>query len=57
LTDEYEIGYIISLPCVFLSALIIHFSCQYTGRPIKWAIALGWGINGVLFVEELAGLF
>jgi hypothetical protein len=34
------IGRIAILPCTFIPALIFHFANLYTGRPIKWAVAL-----------------
>jgi len=51
------ISYIIAMPCGFIPALTFHFACQYTGRPIKWAIALGWGLTGFLWVLGLAGVY
>lgn len=51
------IGYIIALPCGFIPALIFHFSCLYTGRTHKWAIALVWGITGILWLMTLAGVY
>jgi hypothetical protein len=41
------IGRIAILPCIFIPALIFHFANLYTGRQIKWAIALVWGLTGV----------
>ena len=56
--NELEvIGYVIAMPCGFIPALIFHFACLYTGRPLKWAIALGWGLNGAFWVLGLAGLY
>jgi hypothetical protein len=51
------IGYIIALPCGFIPALIFHFACLYTRRIIKWAIALGWGLCGILWVLTIAGMY
>jgi len=51
------IGYIIAMPCGFIPALIFHFACEYTGRRIKWAIALGWAMTGALWVLGLAGIY
>ena len=51
------IGYIIALPAGFIPALLFHFSCLYTGRPLKWAIALVWGYTGVLWLLTLAGIY
>jgi hypothetical protein len=51
------IGRIAILPCIFIPALIFHFANLYTGRPIKWAIALVWGSTGATWVPILAGVF
>ena len=51
------IGRIAIMPCIFIPALIFHFANLYTGRPIKWAIALVWGSTGVTWVAILAGVF
>ena len=50
------IGYAIALMCGFIPALIFHFANLYTGRPIKWAIALAWVITGALWVLTLLGI-
>ena len=57
LTELPVIGYIIVIPCQFIPALIFHFSNLYTGRSIKWAIGLVWGISAVFFALGLAGLY
>jgi len=51
------IGRIAILPCIFIPALIFHFVNLYTGRPIKWAVALVWGSTGATWVPILAGVF
>ena len=50
------IGRIAIMPCVFIPALIFHFSNVYTGRSIRWAIALVWGLTGVSLALILAGV-
>ena len=50
------IGRIAIMPCIFIPALIFHFSNLYTGRPIRWAVALVWGLTGVSWVLILAGV-
>jgi len=35
-------GYVISLPCVFLPALIYHFTCSYLKRPRKKSTIFIW---------------
>ena len=57
LEELVTIGRIAILPCMFIPALIFHFANLYTGRPIKWAIALVWGVTGVLWVLIIAGVF
>ena len=51
------IGRIAILPCIFIPALIFHFSNLYTGRPIRWAVWLVWGLIGIVWVPILAGVF
>jgi hypothetical protein len=56
--DELEtIGYIIGVPCGFIPALIFHFACQYTGRPLKWAVVLVWVLTSIFFVLGFFGLY
>ncbi len=50
------IGRIAILPCIFIPALIFHFANLYTGRPIKWAVALVWGLTGISWVPIIAGV-
>jgi hypothetical protein len=50
------IGRTAILPCIFIPALIFHFANLYTGRPIKWAVALVWGLTGATWVPVLAGV-
>lgn len=55
--DELEIiGRAILLPCVFLPALIFHFANLYTGRPIRWAVSLVWGLTAASWGAILAGI-
>ena len=56
LNELETIGYIIGIPCGFIPILIFHFACQYTGRPIKWAIVLGWVLTMIFFVMGFFGL-
>lgn len=54
--EEIEIiGRIAITPCTFIPALIFHFANLYTGRPIKWAVALVWGLTGAMWIPILAG--
>jgi hypothetical protein len=56
--EELDIlGRIAILPCVFISAVIFHFANLYTGRSIKWAIALVWGFTGMIWMPILAGAY
>jgi len=50
------IGRIAILPCTFIPALIFHFTAQYTGRSIKWAVALVWGLTGTIWVPIIIGI-
>ena len=50
------IGRIAILPCIFIPALIFHFDNLCTGRPIKWAVALVWGLTGVTWVPIILGI-
>jgi hypothetical protein len=51
------IGRFAILPCMFIPALIFHFANLYTGQPIKWAIALVWGLTAAIWLTILAGAF
>ena len=51
------IGRIAIMPCTFIPALIFHFSNLYTGRPIKWAVALVWVLTVVMWIPILMGVF
>jgi hypothetical protein len=56
--EELDIlGRIAILPCAFIPALIFHFSNLYVERPIKWAIALIWGLTGIMWIPILAGIY
>jgi len=55
LNELETIGYIIGIPCGFIPILIFHFACQYTGRPIKWAIVFGWVVTAIFFVLGFFG--
>jgi hypothetical protein len=57
LNELETIGYIIGVPCGFIPILIFHFACQYTGRPFKWAVALGWVLTTIFFVLGFFGLY
>ena len=55
--NELEIiGRIAIQPCSFIPALIFHFANLYTGHPIKWAIALIWGMTAIMWMPILAGM-
>ena len=51
------IGYLIGVPCAFIPALIFHFAVEYTGRRLRWAVALVWAICTLFVVLSLAGLY
>ena len=50
------IGRIAILPCTFIPALIFHFANLYTGKPVKWAVALIWGSIVAMWVPIIAGV-
>lgn len=50
------IGRIAILPCTFIPALIFHFANLYIGKPIKWAVALLWGLTVAMWVPIIAGV-
>lgn len=55
--EELEIiGRAAILPCIFIPALIFHFANLYTGRPIKWALGLMWGLTLLTWVPVLGGM-
>ncbi len=49
-------GYIISLPCVFLPALIYHFTCSYLNHPRKISTIIIWVYCAVGFILTVTGL-
>lgn len=49
------IGRIAILPCTFIPALIFHFANLYTTKPVKWAIALVWGMTGIIWIPIIMG--
>ena len=49
------IGRIAILPCIFIPALVFHFANLYTGRPVKWAIALVWVATAATWVPIITG--
>lgn len=50
------IGRIAILPCTFIPALIFHFANLYTTRPVKWAVALVWGLTGIIWIPIIMGI-
>jgi CDP-diglyceride synthetase len=56
LNELQLIGYIITLMVSFIPSLLFHFSNLYTGKPVKWAILLGWVLTGVLWLATILGL-
>jgi N-terminal 7TM region of histidine kinase len=55
--DELDvIGRIAILPCTFIPALVFHFVNLYTGKPIKWAVWLVWGMTAATWVPILMGI-
>ena len=50
------IGRVSIWPCIFIPALIFNFAAEYTGRQIRWAVALVWGLIGVMWVPIIMGM-
>jgi len=51
------IGRVAIYPCTFIPALIFHFANLYTGRPIKWAVVMVWGLTAVFWMLILTGVY
>src|SRR4030043_101332 len=49
-------GYVISLPCVFLPALIYHFTCSYLNQPRKKSTIFIWVYCIIGFILNVSGL-
>ena len=49
-------GYVISLPCVFLPALIYHFTCSYLNQPRKKSTIFIWVYCTIGFALIASGL-
>jgi len=49
-------GYIISLPCMFLPALIYHFTCSYLNQPRKKSTVFIWVCCIIAFVLSASGI-
>jgi len=49
-------GYIISLPCMFLPALIYHFTCSYLNQPRKKSTIFIWAFCIIAFVLSASGI-
>jgi hypothetical protein len=49
-------GYIIWWPCIFMFALIYHFTCAYLNQPRKKRTILIWVASTVLFILGVSGL-
>src|SRR4030042_2668627 len=56
-TNELPVyGYVISLPCVFLPALIYHFTCAYLNQPRKKSTIFIWVFCIIGFVLNASGI-
>ena len=56
--DELPVlGYVIGIPCLFIPALLFHFSNLYTGRVYKWIIILVWVVTAVMLLLGFTGLY
>jgi len=56
-TNELPVyGYVISLPCVFLPALIYHFTCSYLNQPRKKSTIFIWAFCIIGFIVNAFGI-
>lgn len=54
--DLINLGYIVTIPCLFLLPLIFHFTCSYIGCPkMKTTIGL-WSITLIMVILMTTGL-
>lgn len=54
--DLISLGYIVTIPCLFLLPLIFHFTCSYIGCPkMKTTIGL-WSITIIMVILMTTGL-
>ncbi len=54
--DLISLGYIVTIPCLFLLPLIFHFTCSYIGCPkMKTTIGL-WSITLIMVILMTTGL-
>jgi hypothetical protein len=56
LNELVTIGRICITPCILLPALIFHFANLYSGRPIKWAVAMVWAGTIFSMILVIAGV-
>lgn len=49
-------GDIIWWPCIFMFAIIFHFTCAYLNQPRKWRTIFIWAASALLFIMGVAGL-
>lgn len=57
LTNELPIyGYIIFWPCLFIPAIIYHFTCAYLNQLRKQTTIILWTVTGILFILSVFGL-
>lgn len=49
-------GNIIWWPCMFLPAIIYHFTCSYLNQPRKWRTIIIWSACIVFFILGVSGL-
>jgi hypothetical protein len=49
-------GYIIFWPCLFIPAIVYHFTCAYLNQPRKQTTIILWTVTGILFILGVSGL-
>ena len=49
-------GYVIWWPCLFMFAIIYHFTCAYLNQPRKKRTIFIWVVSTILFILGVTGL-
>ena len=49
-------GYIVTVPCIFLPALVFHFTQSYLGLSHTWAVRTIWAVSFVTAAAQASGI-
>ncbi len=49
-------GWVILLPCVFMFAIIYHFTCSYLNQPRRKRTIFIWAVSTIAFILGVSGL-